>query len=87
MRERKVKNTPEAIAKALQSGERQEHVFARKQPVELRLYRCQIEDCDGEIERHLRTFEVKADPAVRRLPAQKVKERKLVGKDCTGRVG
>ena len=62
MREPGVKNTPEAIAKALEGDYRQEHLFALKQAVELYdFYHQQIEACDPEIERYLQTFESKVD--------------------------
>ena len=52
MRAPGVKNTPEAIAKALEGDYRQEHLFALKQAVELYdFYHRQIEACDREIER------------------------------------
>jgi transposase len=75
MRERGVKNTPEAIAKALEGDYRQEHLFALKQAVELYdFYHRQIEACDREIERHLHTFDAKVDPVQNPLPKQKRKK-------------
>ena len=75
MREPGVKNTPEAIAKALEGDYRQEHLFALKQAVELYdFYHRQIEACDREIERYLQTFETKVDPAQNPLPKQKRKK-------------
>ena len=75
MRERGVKNTPEAIAKALEGDYRQEHLFALKQAVELYdFYHRQIEACDREIERYLHTFEAKVDPVQNPLPRQKRKK-------------
>ena len=75
MRERGVKNTPEAIAKALEGDYRQEHLFALKQAVELYdFYHRQIEACDREIERYLHTFEAKVDPVQNPLPKQKRKK-------------
>jgi transposase len=75
MRERGVKNTPEAIAKALEGDYRQEHLFALKQAVELYdFYHRQIEACDREIERYLHTFEAKVDPVRNPLPKQKRKK-------------
>ena len=75
MRERGVKNTPEAIAKALEGDYRQEHLFALKQAVELYdFYQRQIEACDREIERYLHTFEAKVDPVQNPLPKQKRKK-------------
>jgi transposase len=74
-RERGVKNTPEAIAKALEGDYRQEHLFALKQAVELYdFYHRQIEACDREIERYLHTFEAKVDPVQNPLPKQKRKK-------------
>ena len=75
MRERGVKNTPEAIAKALEGDYRQERLFALKQAVELYdFYHRQIEACDREIERYLHTFEAKVDPVQNPLPKQKRKK-------------
>jgi transposase len=75
MRERGVKNTPEAIAKALEGDYRQEHLFALKQAVELYdFYHHQIEACDREIEHYLHTFEAKVDPVQKPLPKQKRKK-------------
>ena len=75
MRERGVKNTPEAIAKALEGDYRQEHLFALKQAVELYdFYHRQIEACDREIERYLHTFEAKVDLVRNPLPKQKRKK-------------
>jgi transposase len=72
MREPGVKSTSEVIAKALEGDYRQEHVFALKQAVELYdFYHRQIEACDVEIERRLRTFEAKIDPVENPLPRQK----------------
>jgi len=59
---------------------RQEHLFALKQAVELYdFYHRQIEACDREIERHLRTFEVKADPTEHPLAPQKRRGKKPIG--------
>jgi transposase len=75
MRERGVKNTPEAIAKALEGDYRQEHLFTLKQAVELYdFYHRQIEACDREIERYLHRFEAKVDPVQNPLPKQKRKK-------------
>jgi transposase len=75
LRERGVKNTPDAIAKALEGDYRQEHLFALKQAVELYdFYHRQIEACDREIERYLHTFEAKVDPVQNPLPKQKRKK-------------
>ena len=80
MREPGVKNTSEVIAKALEGDYRQEHLFALKQAVELYdFYHRQIEACDGEIERHLRTFEAKVDPVQNPLPKQKKRGKKPIG--------
>ena len=72
MREAGVKSTPEATAKALEGDYRQEHLFVLKQAVELYdFYHQQIEACDREIERYLRTFESKVDLVQNPLPKQK----------------
>jgi transposase len=80
MREPGVKNTSEVIAKALEGDYRQEHLFALKQAVELYdFYHRQIEACDREIERHLRTFEAKVDLMQNPLPKQKKRGKKPIG--------
>jgi transposase len=79
MREPGVKNTAEIIAKSLEGDYRQEHLFALKQAVELYdFYHRQIQACDREIERHLHTFEVKADPTLHPLPRSKRKGKKPI---------
>ena len=79
MRTPGVKSTPEDIAKALEGDYREEHLFVLKQAVELYdFYHDQIEACDREIERHLHTFDVKADPALHPLPRSKRKGKKPI---------
>jgi len=80
MREPGVKNTSEVIAKALEGDYRQEHLFALKQAVELYdFYHRQIEACDREMERYLRTIEGKVDPVQNPLPKQKGRGKKPIG--------
>jgi hypothetical protein len=54
--------------------------FALKQAVELYdFYHQEIQACDGEIERHLRTFEAKVDLMQNPLPKQKKRGKKPIG--------
>jgi hypothetical protein len=79
-REPGVKNTPEAIAKALEGDYRQEHLFALKQAGKLSDFsHRQREACDRQIERHLRTFKVKVDPVLHPLPPAKRRGKKPIG--------
>jgi transposase len=79
MRAHGVKSTPEEIAKALEGDYREEHLFALKQAVELYdFYHRQIEACDREIERHLRTFDAKVDLVQNPLPRPKRKGKKPI---------
>jgi hypothetical protein len=82
MREPEVKNTPEAIAKALEGDYREEHLFVLKQALELYdFYHRQIEACDLEIERSLHAFETKVDPAAHPLPPRKRNRKKPIGNE------
>jgi transposase len=78
MRDPRVKNSPETIAKALEGDYRQEHVFALKQAVEAyEIYQSQIRDCDREIEAHLAKLDSKVDD--KNLPPSIKKNQKPKG--------
>jgi transposase len=62
LRNAKCKRTRAEIARALEGSWRAEHLFALKQAVELyEFYRCQLRDCDAELDTHLRTFADRTD--------------------------
>ncbi|MFH0844112.1 MAG: IS110 family transposase [Pseudomonadota bacterium] len=62
MRDPRVKNSVETIAKALEGDYRQEHLFALKQAVEAyEVYQRQIQDCDQEMEDCLDSLDCKVD--------------------------
>jgi transposase len=76
LRDRRIKNSPEVIAKALEGNYRPEHVFALKQAFDLyRTYRRQIEACDQQIQQHLREFDSKVNPDQTPLPATRRQRR------------
>lgn len=78
MRDPRVKNSAETIAKALEGDYRQEHVFALKQAVEAyEIYQSQIRDCDREIEAYLTKLDSKADD--KNLPPSRNKNQKPKG--------
>jgi transposase len=78
MRDPRVKNSPETIAKALEGDYRQEHLFALKQAVEAyEIYQSQIRDCDREIEAHLVKLDSKVDD--KNLPPSRKKNQKPKG--------
>jgi transposase len=63
MRDPRIKNSAETIAKSLEGDYRQEHLFALKQALELYCtYQQQIEACDQEIEAYLTQLDSKCDP-------------------------
>jgi transposase len=72
-REPGCKHDEETIAKALEGNYREEHLFSLRQAVELYdFYQQKIGDCDREIERKLREFELRA--RAQDLPAGKAKK-------------
>lgn len=78
MRDPRVKNSAETIAKALEGDYRQEHLFALKQAVEAyEIYQSQIRDCDREIEAYLSKFDSKVDD--KNLPPSRKKKQKPKG--------
>jgi transposase len=67
MRDPRIKNSAETIAKSLEGDYRQEHLFALKQAFELYCtYHHQIEACDQEIEAYLTQLDSKCDPKKQR---------------------
>jgi len=63
MKDPRIKNSAETIAKSLEGDYRQEHLFALKQAFELYCtYHQQIEACDHEIEAYLTQLDSKCDP-------------------------
>jgi transposase len=63
MRDPRIKNDTETIAKALKGDYRQEHLFALKQAFELYFfYQQQIEACDREIEAYFMQLDSKSTP-------------------------
>jgi len=78
MRDPRVKNSVETIAKALEGDYRQEHLFALKQAVEAyEVYQRQIQDCDQEMEAYLAALDSKVDD--KNLPPSKGKSSKPKG--------
>lgn len=78
MRDHRVKNSAETIAKALEGDYRQEHLFALKQAVEAyEVYQRQIQDCDQEMEAYLAALDSKVDDE--NLPSSKGKCQKPRG--------
>lgn len=63
MRDPRIKNNAETIAKSLEGDYRQEHLFALKQAFELYCtYQQQIEACEQETEAYLTQFDSKCNP-------------------------
>jgi transposase len=103
LRDRRVKASEQVVAKSLVGDYRPEHLFTLKSALSLyRSYRQELQECDGEIERHLATFESKdtdmpaASPASR--PAKKTQRnepsfdvggqlRRILGVDLTALPG
>lgn len=78
MKDPRVKNSTETIAKALEGAYRQEHLFALKQAVEAyEVYQRQIQDCDQEMEAYLAKLDSKVDDE--NLPPSKGKSQKPRG--------
>lgn len=64
LRDRRIKASPETIAKSLAGDYRPEHLFVLRQSLaSYRAYQQQILDCDQEIQTLLERFESQADPA------------------------
>jgi transposase len=63
LKDPRIKNSAEKIAKSLEGDYRQEHLFALKQAFELYCtYKQKIEECDKEIESHLIQMDSKCEP-------------------------
>lgn len=76
LRDGHVKNSVETIAKALEGNYRPEHMFALKQAFHLyKVYRQQVDECDGEIQRYLQTLSSKLDPTANPLPGSRRQRR------------
>ena len=76
LRDRRIKSSPEVIAKSLVGNYRPEHVFALKQAFDLhRTYRQQIEACDQQIQQHLQELDSKTNPDQNPLPASRRQRR------------
>jgi transposase len=62
LRNHRVKNDSETIAKALVGDWREEHLFTLKQEFELyEIYRKKIDECDQKIENHYQQLDTKAE--------------------------
>jgi hypothetical protein len=69
LRDPHIKADPETIRKSLEGNWRPEHLFTLRQSRDLfRIYQQQIVNCDLEIEKMLRQFESRTDPAEKPLP-------------------
>jgi len=76
LRDRRIKSSPEVIAKSLEGNYRPEHVFALKQAFDLyQTYRQQIDACDQQIQRHLQELDSKVDPDHNPLPPSRRQRR------------
>jgi transposase len=75
LRDRRIKASPEMIAKSLVGDYRSEHLFVLRQSLaSYRAYQKQILECDQEIQTTLTQFESQADPAL--LPPRPKKAHK-----------
>lgn len=80
MKDPRIKNSTEVIAKALEGDYRQEHLFALQQAVELYdFYQRQIEACDRQIESCLNQLDSKVDVDSNPLPPPKLRRNKPQG--------
>jgi transposase len=77
MADRRVRKSPEQIARCLQGDYRPEHLFVLRQALEAyRFFLEQIQDCDGEVERYTGKLEAAAGRADTALPAAAAETRK-----------
>lgn len=83
LRNPRIKADKKTIAKSLTGDYRTEHIFTLKQSLQsYRNYKQMIEDCDVEIENHLKAFEAKADSdRTPPNPSKKSKRRKPKGNE------
>src|SRR5205807_9398070 len=76
LRDPHIKADTETIRKSLEGNWRPEHLFTLGQSRDLyRIYQQQIVNCDLEIEKMLREFEPRTDPAERPLPPDRKRNR------------
>jgi transposase len=76
LRDPHIKADAETIRKSLEGNWRPEHLFTLGQSRDLyRIYQQQIVNCDLEIEKMLREFEPRTDPAERPLPPDRKRYR------------
>jgi len=76
LRDPPIKADTETIRKSLEGNWRPEHLFTLNQSRELyRIYQQQIVNCDLEIEKMLREFEPRTDPAEKPLPPDRKRNR------------
>ena len=65
LRDPRIKADEKTIAESLRGHWKQEHIFELTQALELyKVYRAKMEECDSEIELHLRRFEDRSDGGV-----------------------
>ena len=84
LRHPNTRSTQETIAKSLEGGWREEHLFSLRQKFELyRIFRQKIAECDRKIEACLGSFESKVDPDQKPLPKYKHGRRKAQGNQPT----
>lgn len=80
-RHRRIKASPETIAKALVGDYRPEHLFTLRQSLAAyRHYQALLADCDREVQALLERFTSTIDPAQHPLPATPKSRRKLHGR-------
>jgi hypothetical protein len=76
LRDPHIKADTETLQKSLEGNWRREHLFTLVQSRDLyRIYQQQIVNCDLEIEKMLREFEPRIDPAERPLPPDRKRNR------------
>ena len=76
LRNFRIQAGPETIRKSLMGNWRREHLFTLQQSRELyRVYQQQIVACDVEIQKLLREFEPRIDPAEKPLPPDRKRNR------------
>ena len=79
-RDRRVKASPETIAKALVGDYRWEHLFTLRQALAAYRHTQQlIAECDAEVQARLGTFASQIDPAVHPLPSATPSRRRAQG--------
>jgi transposase len=70
LKDHRIKNSAEIIAKSLEGDYRVEHLFALRQAVELfDFYRQKIDECDQQILAYVQSFEAKVDLVKKPLAA------------------